>query len=61
MLDYDFVMRIADNKYRELKAEANPYTAPELLPSCIVSDQVKALAFALVAAINSNELNRRKK
>jgi hypothetical protein len=57
MLDYNEVLRIADQKYRELKAEKHPYTAPELLPSGIQSDQIRALAHALVVAINQ-ELRR---
>lgn len=53
MLDYDSIMKLADQKYRELKAEKNPFTAPELLPEGIVSDQIRALAYALVTAINN--------
>ena len=55
MLDYDSIMKIADRKYRELKAAKNPYVAPELLPQGIISDQIRALAFALVVSLN-NEL-----
>jgi hypothetical protein len=46
-------MTEADLKYKELKIEKNPYVAPELLPSGIQSDQIRALAFALI-----NEINR---
>lgn len=52
MLDYDSILKIADQKYRELKSEKHPYTAPELLPSGIQSDQIRALAYALVVTIN---------
>jgi hypothetical protein len=54
MLDYYAVMNIANRKYKNLKAERNPYIAPELLPYEIQSDQVRALAYALVAEINNN-------
>lgn len=60
MLNYDSVMKIADLKYKELKAETNPYVAPELLPQGIVSDQIRALAFALVESINKWELDQTK-
>lgn len=60
MLNYESIMKIADQEYRELKAKNNPYTAPELLPQGIISDQIRALAFALVVSLN-NELMQCKK
>lgn len=53
-LDYDFIMKIADRKYRELKIKKNPFTAPELLPNEVISDQIKALVYALVKTINND-------
>jgi hypothetical protein len=57
LIDYGVIMKLADQKYRELKAEKYPFTDPELLPEGIVSDQIRALAHALVIAINV-ELNK---
>lgn len=56
MLNYDSVMKIADRKYKELKAAKNPYVAPELLPQGIISDQIRALAFALVVSLNNESI-----
>jgi hypothetical protein len=47
-------MKIADRKYRELKIKKNPFTAPELLPNGVISDQIKALVYALVKTINND-------
>lgn len=39
----DNILEICNIKYKEAKKEKFPYTAPELLPSEISSDQVKVV------------------
>lgn len=39
----DKLLEICNIKYKELKRKKYPYTAPELLPSEIGSDQVKVV------------------
>jgi hypothetical protein len=45
------VMDKAGKKYRELKMAKNPYQPPEAFPDTLPSDQIRALAAALVDEI----------
>ena len=47
-ITYDRVMTLASKIYVEEKAKKHPYHPPEMLPTEIVSDQIKALAKAIV-------------
>lgn len=52
MINLETVLEKANKEYARLKQESNPFTAPELLPQEIRSDQIKALAKVLIEAIN---------
>ena len=53
---YNKVMAIASKIYEEEKRKKYPLVAPELLPRKIVSDQIKALAKAIVINLIPEEL-----
>lgn len=53
MINEEEVMERADEIFRNKVASQHPYRAPECLPQCIPSRQVRALCKALVEAINA--------
>lgn len=56
----EYVVALINEKYTEAKREKNPYTAPELLPQEIISDQVKVVIDTLmneIVDLNSQIIN----
>lgn len=52
MIEINELMELTNKKYAEKKRIKFPFTAPELLPQEVISDQIKALAEAICEILN---------